>query len=144
MDRILVNETEIPPAAVAAEMQYHPAPSRDQAWQVAATALVIRQLLLQEAARLGIAAGETPAEGIDTEEAVIEALLEREIATPEPDEATCRRYWSANAAKFSTPDVYEAAHILFPAPPEDEAARAAAKRAAANVPDCFERLLNNP
>ncbi|HXQ42107.1 MAG TPA: peptidylprolyl isomerase [Candidatus Udaeobacter sp.] len=130
MARILVNETEIPPAAVAAEMQYHPAPSRDQAWKVAATALVIRQLLLQEAARLGVAAGEAPAEGVNAEEATIQALLEREIATPEPDEATCRRYWSANAAKFSTPDVYEAAHILFPAPAEDEAARAAAKQAA--------------
>ena len=56
METILVNGAEIPPAAVAAEMQYHPAPSRQQAWTAAATALVIRQLLLQEAARLGIAA----------------------------------------------------------------------------------------
>jgi peptidyl-prolyl cis-trans isomerase C len=130
MDRILVNETEIPAAAVAAEMQYHPAPNRDQAWNAAATALVIRQLLLQEASRLGIAPGEVLAEGVNAEEAAIEALLEREIATPEPDDASCRRYWSANAAKFSTPDVYEAAHILFPAPAEDEAARVAAKQAA--------------
>ncbi len=133
MDAILVNGAEIPPDAVAAEMQYHPAPSRDQAWNVAATALVVRQLLLQEAARLGIAASEEPAEDINAEEATIQALLEREIAMPEPDEATCRRYWSANAAKFSTPDVYEAAHILFPAPAEDEAARAAAKQAASGT-----------
>ena len=51
MEAILVNGAEIPPAAVAAEMQYHPAPSRQQAWTAAATALVIRQLLLQERSR---------------------------------------------------------------------------------------------
>jgi peptidyl-prolyl cis-trans isomerase C len=133
MDRILVNETEIPAAAVAAEMQYHPAPSRDRAWQVAATALVIRQLLLQEAERLGIAAEGESAGADSGEEATIQTLLEREIVTPEPDEATCRRYWSANVAKFATPDVYEAAHILFPAAQDDAPARAAAKQSASET-----------
>ena len=133
MDRILVNEAEIPAAAVAAEMQYHPAPSRDRAWQAAATALVIRQLLLQEAERLGIVAVAETTGADSAEEATIQALLEREIVTPEPDEATCRRYWSANAAKFATPDVYEAAHILFPAAQDDAAARAAAKQSASET-----------
>ena len=133
MDTILVNGTEIPPAAVAAEMQYHPAPSREQAWTAAATALVIRQLLLQEAARLGIAAGTDAGEDAGSEEAVIQALLAQEVVTPEPDEETLRRYWSANAAKFSTPDVYEAAHILFLAAPDDDAARATAKQAASET-----------
>jgi len=131
MEAIRVNDAEIPPADVAAEMQYHPAPSREAAWTEAATALVIRQLLLQEAARLGIVT--EAGEEANTEEATIQALLAREIATPEPDEETCRRYWSANPAKFSTPDVYEAAHILFPAAPEDEAARAQAKQAASET-----------
>jgi peptidyl-prolyl cis-trans isomerase C len=131
METILVNGTEIPPADVAAEMQYHPAPSREQAWTAAATALVVRQLLLQEAARLGITAD--PGEDTNAEEAVVQALLAQEIATPEPDEETLRRYWSANAAKFSTPDVYEAAHILFPAAPDDDAARETAKQAASET-----------
>ena len=90
MDRILVNEVEIAPAAVAAEMQYHPAPSREGAWLAAATALVIRQLLLQEAKSQGVVAEEQAGEEASAEEATIQALLEREIATPEPDEATCQ------------------------------------------------------
>ena len=133
MQTILVNGAEIPPTAVAAEMQYHPAPSREQAWTAAATALVIRQLLLQEAARLGIAADADADADTGSDEAVVQALLAREVAVPEPDEETCRRYWSANTAKFSTPDVYEAAHILFPAAPDDDAARAAAKQAASET-----------
>jgi len=122
MDAVLVNGAEIAPSAIAAEMQYHPARNRDEAWVNAATALVLRQLLLAEAERLGVA--------IEDEEATIQALLLREVSTPDADEATCRRYWSANAAKFRAPDLYEAAHILFPAAPDDEAARALAKRSA--------------
>ncbi len=133
MDTILVNGAEILPEAVAAEMQYHPAPSREQAWNAAATALVIRQLLLQEAARFGMAA-EADADGeTSSEEALVQALLAREVATPEPDEETCRRYWSANTTRFHAPDVYEAAHILFPAPPDDAAARETAKQAASET-----------
>lgn len=127
MERVFVNGAEIPPQAIAAEMQYHPAPSREAAWQAAAQALVIRQLLLQEAARLGFGAEPQAEEETSPEEALIAALLAQEMATPEPDEATCRRYWSMNQEKFRAPDVYEAAHILFAAPSEDEPARDAAK-----------------
>jgi peptidyl-prolyl cis-trans isomerase C len=139
METIRVNETEIAPSAVAAEMQYHPAPSREQAWRKAATALVVRQLLLDEAERLGIAAA--PAADGSAEEATIQALLAREVVVPDPDEDTCRRYWSRNAATFSTPDVYEAAHILFPAAPDDEPARSAAKQAASET---IALLQENP
>jgi peptidyl-prolyl cis-trans isomerase C len=130
MDTVVVNGIEIPPRAIAAEMQYHPAPGRQQAWTQAAIALVVRQLLLQEATRLGITADAGPDGEVSAEEAVIQELLAREVVTPEADEATCRRYWSANPAKFLAPDVYEAAHILFPASPDDQAARDAAKQAA--------------
>lgn len=131
MEPIRVNQTEINAAAIAAEMQYHPAASREEAWKAAATALVIRQLLLQEAARLGLSLDGTatePEEG--AEEALIRQLLAGEITTPEPDTATCQRYWQVNQAKFRAPDVYEAAHILFAAAAEDEAGRAAARQAA--------------
>jgi peptidyl-prolyl cis-trans isomerase C len=133
MESVTVDGLAIAPRAIAAEMQYHPATSREEAWTQAATALVVRQLLLQEAARLGITAEAAAAGETGAEEAVIEALLLQEITTPEPDEATCWRYWSANPAKFCTPDVYEAAHILFPASPDDEAAREAAKQAASDA-----------
>jgi len=133
METVRVNGTEIAPATIAAEMQYHPAHSREEAWMAAATALVVRLLLLQEAARLDIAPGVGSDEGASPEEAVIQALLAHEVETPEADEETCRRYWAANTAKFSSPDVYEAAHILFPAPPDDETARNAAKSAASET-----------
>lgn len=84
------------PALIAAEMQYHPAATREEAWRKAALALAIRALLLQEAERLAIAG--------DGEEEQIHFLLAREIATPEPDEATCRRCWSADPARFCSPD----------------------------------------
>jgi peptidyl-prolyl cis-trans isomerase C len=138
MEMIIVNGTEISPEAVAAEMQYHPAPNRDKAWNAAATALVIRQLLLHEAARLDIAADAEASGEASPEEAVVQALLAHEIATPEPDEETCRRYWSANAGKFRTPDLYEAAHILFPAAPDDAAARETAKQAASEAIDLLQ------
>ena len=130
MNPIIVNGAEIPTQAIAAEMQYHPAPSQEHAWSTAATALVVRELLLQEAARLGVAVEPDAEAESNPEEALIEALLAQEIATPEADEATCRRYWTANPAKFRAPDVYEAAHILFAAAPADAEARETAKRAA--------------
>lgn len=140
MHTIIVDGTTIPEAAVAAEMQYHPAATRQAAWHEAATALVIRTLLLQEADRLGIIA-DGHGDDEDPEEAVIRSLLAQEIRTPEPDEATCRRYFAANRARFRSPDVYEAAHILFPAAPGDTASRAEAKQAAETV---LVRLKDTP
>ncbi|TXH31805.1 MAG: peptidylprolyl isomerase [Rhodospirillaceae bacterium] len=148
MEPIRVNQAEISPAAIAAEMQYHPATDRENAWQAAATALVVRQLLLQEAGRLGLSTDDEtadPSEG--KEETLIRQLLNREIVTPEPDEATCHRYWLANQAKFRSPDLYEAAHILFAAAADDKAARATARQAAMDTlqqvlawPDSFAAL----
>lgn len=125
MQTITVNGAAIPPQAVAAEMQYHPAQTQDRARTEAATALVVRQLLVQEAERQGLFG--------DDEEASIQALLKQEVTTPDADEATCRRFWSANPARFKAPDVYEAAHILFVAPPEDDKARTSARQAAAET-----------
>jgi peptidyl-prolyl cis-trans isomerase C len=127
---VTVNGVEIPADAIAAELQYHPAPSREQAWRMAATALVIRRLLLNEAERLGNAPQGFAQSEASGEEEQIQALLAREIVVPEPDDVACRRYWSANPAKFRASDLYEAAHILFPAATDDGSAREAAKAAA--------------
>jgi len=43
----------------------------------------------------------------------IEALLEREVKTPEPTDEECRRYYERNAARFRAGDIVEASHILF-------------------------------
>jgi peptidyl-prolyl cis-trans isomerase C len=125
---LVVNGTTIAEAAVHREMQYHPARSVEEARNEAARALVIRELLVQEAARLGVAAA---AEADETEEeARIRCLIEREIKVAEPDEASCRRYYDNNRAQFRVPDVHTVSHILIAAPPDDVAARDKAERQA--------------
>lgn len=133
---ISVNGVVIPRDVISREVQNHPAPKPIQAWHAAIRALVVRELLMQEAARLGIAAApvadsegrtETP------EEAAMRALVEREVAVPEPDEAVCRRFYEQHPARFRTGDLFEAAHILAAAPPGDASARAAARAAADEI-----------
>lgn len=115
---IKVNGVAIARAAIAREVQHHPAPKPIMAWQAAARALVVRELLLQEARRLGIvAAPRSDAAGRreTDEEASIRALYEREVATPEPDSASCRRYYNNHRKAFRSAAVYEASHILIAA-----------------------------
>lgn len=130
---VRVNGVVIPRDAIAQEIQNHPAEQPLAAWREAARALVVRELLLQEARRLGIVAM-PQADGAGRretdEEALLRALAEREIVTPEPDEAVCRRYYERHLARFRSPDIYEAAHILFAARQDDPAAFAEARRQA--------------
>ena len=129
MAAISVNGVEVTAREIAAEAQNHPAESPDAAWHAAAEALVVRQLLLQEARRLGLApqpqAGEDGCPESDPE-ALTRQLLDREIRVPEADDETCRRYYDNNRRRFRSPDIYEAAHILFAAAPSDAAAYAKA------------------
>ncbi|AMN41531.1 peptidylprolyl isomerase [Rhodoplanes sp. Z2-YC6860] len=128
---VSVNGVVISRDAIAREIQNHPADKPLAAWQSAARALVVRELLLQEARRLRIAAepetDETGRRETD-EEALLRALAEQEITTPEPDEEVCRRYFERNLARFRSADIYEAAHILFSARHDDPAAFAEAQR----------------
>lgn len=120
--RVSVNGVTIPHEAIARETQNHPAQSPVEAWQAAARSLVVRELLLQEADRLGIIASpECDDEGRreTSEEAMIGALIDRCIVTPEPDEESCRRYYERNRGKFRSPTIYEAAHILLSASRND-------------------------
>lgn len=124
-ERVTVNGREISASAIAAEAQHHPAPSAEAAWRAAAEALVMRQLLLDEAERLCIVPGDlADAEGrpLAGEDALIEALLEREVSTPSADETTARRYYEQHKARFATPPLVEAEHILFAASPDDSLA----------------------
>jgi len=115
---IKVNGTAIPRAAVAREVQHHPAPKPILAWQAAARALVVRELLLQEARRLGIAASpQTDDAGRreTDEEALIRAVCEHEVMMPEADVETCRRYYEHHRKAFRSAAIYEVSHILIAA-----------------------------
>lgn len=145
---VSVNGAVIPREVIAREVQNHPAAKPILAWQAAARALVVRELLLQESQRLGITAeplSDDEGRRETAEEAAIRALVEREVATPEPDEATCLRFYEQNRDRFRSGDLYEAAHILIAAPRDDAAARAAARQTADTIlaavradPDLFE------
>src|SRR5690606_7494464 len=132
---IVVNGVEIADSAVNAELQYHPASTLDQAREAAARALVVRELLLQAARHLGVDEVE-PAVDPKTgrretrEEALIRTVVEQEVTIPMPDESACRRYYENNRRRFRSEDLFEAAHILFLADPDDEDAVAQAKNKA--------------
>lgn len=122
-DPVVVGGREIPAAAIAAEAQNHPAPSAEAAWEAAAEALAVRQLLLGEAERLGLEPGEaydTAGQPLTRDDALIDALLADAIKTPKADEETCRRFFDMHPDRFTTPLLVEAAHILIEADPADE------------------------
>jgi peptidyl-prolyl cis-trans isomerase C len=116
--KVSVNGVEIPHATISREAQNHPASTPFGAWQAAARALVVRELLLQEARRLGRPPSPTEdAQGRreTDEEAAIRGLVDSQVATPQPDEASCRRYYDNNRARFRSPEIFECAHILVAA-----------------------------
>jgi hypothetical protein len=100
---VSVNGVVIPRDAIAREVQHHPASKPIEAWLSAAHALVVRELLLQQAQRIGISAiplSDEHGRRETEEDALIRALIEREIVTPEPDEDSCRRYYKQRKRLF--------------------------------------------
>jgi len=130
---VKVNGVAIPRDLIAREVQHHPARTPSESLKAAARALVVRELLLQEARRLEIeAAPLEDAEGRreTAEEAAVRALVDREVQTPTADAATSRRYYEQNLRQFRSADIYEAAHILFAASRADAEAYRQAREAA--------------
>lgn len=122
---VRVNGVEIPPEAIAQEIQHHPAPSPEEAWREAARALAVRELLLQEARRLDIDAepeGDESGAYETEDDAIVRALLEEAVTPETPGETEARRYYEANADRFRTATIYEASHILIE--PEGESDKA--------------------
>lgn len=121
---ISVNEVSITPEAMALELQYHPAESREEAVYLAARALVIRELLQQRIAELGVSmeigAGE------NEEEAATRLLLEREVHVPQCDEETSLRYYENNRGRFHSAPLLAVRHILLECAPDDVEARSLA------------------
>ncbi|MDG9922960.1 MULTISPECIES: peptidylprolyl isomerase [unclassified Pseudomonas] len=115
--RIKVNGLPIAREAIAQELQYHPAASRREAVFLASQALVIRELLQQRAAELGLqvrAAG-----GESEEEALTRTLIELEVPLPRADEDTCKRYYERNLSRFASAPLLAARHILLGCPADD-------------------------
>lgn len=129
---VIVNGTTISAEQIAAEAQNHPAPQGKpgQAWKAAARALALREVLLQQA----VARGFTPApaeigEGRweTDEDSQIRQLLEAEITPPAPEETALRRFYETHRDRFRGPSLFEAAHILIAAAPQDTGARRKAR-----------------
>lgn len=129
-DEVSVNGVIISRAEIAREIQNHQARTPAEAWHAAARALVVRELLLAEADRLQIAA--EPAIHPDgtretDEEATIRALLAQEVRVPKADTETCRRHFDRHRESFRTGALFEVAHILIPAAPDDAERRTGAR-----------------
>jgi peptidyl-prolyl cis-trans isomerase C len=147
---VSVNGIEITAASIAAEAQNHDADRPEKAWTAAAEALVIREALLQKARAIGLVAQPMTDEAGRREtddDAMIRQLLDAQVTTPEPDEASCRRYFENNQKRFRTADLYEAAHILLQADKRDALAYSRARREAVVLiealqekPGRFERM----
>lgn len=129
---ISVNGEAISPELIATEAQNHRAPKGKpgMAWMAAARALAIRALILQEARRRGF----TPetmelAPGLweTEEEAIIRQVLDEAVQAETPTPEAVRAAYDANPERHRAPSLYEAAHILFAARPDDVVARKVAK-----------------
>jgi len=102
-----VNGTEIDAARIAAQAEsFADAPDPEGA---ARRALAARVLLLQRAIELGLNTGV----GQEAEDEAINAVLDREVLTPEPAEEECRRHYTAHAHRYRSGDLVQASHILF-------------------------------
>jgi peptidyl-prolyl cis-trans isomerase C len=75
-----------------------------------------RELLRQRAIAIGLL--DPAEEDGESVEAAIEALLEKEVETPQPTEAECRRYYEQNPSEFESDDLVHARHILFQVTPQ--------------------------
>ncbi|MDV4145861.1 peptidylprolyl isomerase [Shimia sp. FJ5] len=143
---VVVNGTNIASADIAAEAQNHEAPRGKPgiAWRKAAHALVVRQLLLQEAARRGIDADPQELEPgrFETEgEALVRGVLEDAIQTAPPSDEETRTLWQADPDKYRAPPLWSVSHILVAC---DHADDAELERAKTRAQSLAERVSAKP
>lgn len=74
------------------------------------TSGAVRELLRQRAQALGLIGAEAAGNALEDG---IEALLDREVRTPEPTEDECRRFYAQHPADFIAGELVFARHILF-------------------------------
>lgn len=94
--------------------------------RAAVEALVIRELLLQEARNKLAEATRVKEQAVNCgandveafiDETMIERLIEREVVKPALAEGECQAYYDAHPGQFRQDDLVEASHILFEAKP---------------------------
>jgi peptidyl-prolyl cis-trans isomerase C len=111
-----VNGVDVPAEAIAREAaELGGGPGAEGA---ARRRLAIRELLLQRAGEIGLLEGGASRDRVsfaspEAEEEVIARLLDAEVATPEPSEDECRRYFAAHPERYTAGDLVVAWHILF-------------------------------
>lgn len=102
---VIVNKKEITDEEVFNEMQYHPAATKSEAMDLAAKALVVRELLVQEAIEKGILDEQDVLKnGINADDERIADLLKQEIKTPQADESFCKTFYNNNKKRFTNND----------------------------------------
>lgn len=82
--------------------------------------LAYAELLRQRAVTLGLLPkhdGPMAPELGEAEREVLEAMVEREVASPEPQESECQRYYEAHAGQFTVGQAVRLRHILFAVTP---------------------------
>ena len=107
-----VNGVVIEAAAIEHEASYYP--DAEEPSEAARRSLAVRELILQRARALGI---EGPGEGRESEDAVIEQVLDAEVATPAPTDAECRRHYETHLEQYITGELVEASHVLVAVTP---------------------------
>ncbi|HPF47561.1 MAG: peptidylprolyl isomerase [Alphaproteobacteria bacterium] len=141
---ITVNGIKISPDEINAEVQYHPADNFNEAKHRATQALVIREVLIQRAAEIGLCERK---KAIRNPDSVIDDLLKRELKVPKADEKTCQHYFDKNKRRFFTSPLFDVSHILYLAPPENIQTKKQAKLKAEkalkeimHLPERFEQI----
>lgn len=132
---ITVNGVAISEKDLANELQYHPNENFNVVVQQAGQALVIRQLLIDEAKK----------QGIDTanDEEAMQKLVEQNISYDAPNEDICQRYYNNNKEKFMTMPLMEVDHILLAAAKDDIEGRDAAGNNAKVIISQLQQEINN-
>jgi peptidyl-prolyl cis-trans isomerase C len=105
---IKVNGNEISEDSITAEIEQAKAaghPGGDDLREGAIQELILRNLMLQEAEKLGITAG--------SDEETIASLLDQKVTYEEADEAACRTFYEQNPNNFQQGEMASASHILF-------------------------------
>ncbi len=133
---IRVNGREIDEAAIEREAKLHadtPDPRRS-----AATALVMRRLIVDQARSRGLLARDELEPEDEQLDDALDALVALETWIPEPEEDELQRFYEQNQDRFCVGERVHAAHILF-AVKNMHLADALRDRAGALLQECLER-----
>src|SRR5690606_1891225 len=134
-----VNGVMIDKAAIAQEVQYHPAANQQDAMFLATQALVVRELL-----RLAVFSDHDLGESAwqDDEEKAIAALTDKNVKATIPDTATCEPYYEQNIVDFISDPMMSVRHILLACLPEDGEERLKLKKIAYDYIEQIQRDRN--